>query len=512
MAPNAAGEHPGEHQIIGVIGAGAMGRGIAQVSAQGGMNVLLYDAASGAAQKGRDYILGMIDRSVERGRMTPEAAAAAKGRIQVAAAIADLAPAALVVEAVIEDLEIKRQVFRAVEEVVARDAIIASNTSSIRIASIAAACRHKERIAGLHFFNPVPLMPLVEIVRAPATADETVRSLDALGKRMGRVPVVVQDSPGFLVNLGGRSYTTEALRIFSEGVASPAQVDAVMRDACGFRMGPFELMDLTGIDVNYPVSQIIFNGYYQDRRLATQPAHQAMMESGRLGRKTRIGWFTYDEQGTTLGPAAAGAEADMKPDDAPAPRVVLAGEDSRLARLFQDAGCEIAAADDGTSPIVAAPLGEDCTSLAVRLGLDARRLVAVDLTGNIARRVTLMAAPGAAATAVAAVAARLLKTGAAVTGIKDSPGFIAQRMRGMIANLGCEMAQIGIASPADIDTAMKLGLNYPQGPLEMTELMGTRATFDIMSRLHEITGDDRYRPSLWLRRRALLALPINTPD
>lgn len=504
-----AATEAGAPETIGIVGAGAMGRGIAQVSAQGGLQVLIFDTVEGAAAKAKDYIAGMLDRSAERGRMSAADALAAKGRIGIAAAIGDLAPCALVVEAVIEDLGIKRQVFQALEAVLGDDSIIASNTSSIRIASIAAACRHKERIAGMHFFNPVPLMPLVEIVRAPATSQATVGRLETFGKRMGRVPVVVQDSPGFLVNLGGRSYTTEALRILSEGVAGPAEIDAVMREACGFRMGPFELMDLTGIDVNYPVSQIIFNGYYQDRRLATSPIHQAMMEAGRLGRKTGIGWFRYDEKGNKLPDEAA---ADAEGFASPALRVVLAGEDSRLAHLFREAGAEIAAHDDGESALVAAPIGEDCTSLAVRLRLDPKRLIAVDLTGNIARRLTLMTAPGADRRLLAEVKARLAKTGAAVTCIKDSPGFIAQRMRGMIANLGCEMAQIGIASPADIDTAMKLGLNYPQGPLEMVELMGTRTTFDIMTRLHEITGDDRYRPSLWLRRRALLNLPIATPD
>jgi 3-hydroxybutyryl-CoA dehydrogenase len=499
-----------EDLTVGVIGAGAMGRGIAQVSAQGGMQVLMFDAAEGTAAKGRDYIYSMLDRSAQRGRMSSEDAAKAKARIRVVEQIADLAPAALVVEAVVENLAIKRKVFQAVEAVVPADTIIVSNTSSIRIASIAAVCTHKGRIAGMHFFNPVPLMPLVEVVRAPATAAETAASLSALGKRMGRVPVVVQDSPGFLVNLGGRSYTTEGLRIHAEGVASPAQIDAVLRDACGFRMGPFELMDLTGIDVNYPVSQIIFEGYYHDRRLATSPMHAAMMEAGRLGRKTRQGWFSYDDKGNKLPGSDDGVDAVS--NAAPAARVVLAEADPRLARLFRDDGAEVAEADDGKSPLVAAPQGEDCTAVAARLGLAADRLVAVDLSGNIAKRLTVMTAPSTAHTCLDAVIARLQQSGAAVTAIKDSPGFIAQRMRGMIANLGCEMAQIGIASPADIDTAMKLGLNYPQGPLEMVELMGTRATYDIMTRLQEITGDDRYRPSLWLRRRALLDLPINTPD
>src|SRR5690606_28543310 len=184
------------------------------------------------------------------------------------------------------------------------------------------ACRNRERVGGLHFFNPVPLMKLVEVIRAPATSDTTVASLVKVGERMGRVPVVVQDSPGFLVNLGGRAYTQEALRIVSEGVATPAQIDAVMREAWGFRMGPFELMDLTGIDVNFPVSQIIHEGYFYDRRLATTPLHQLLKESGQFGRKTRCGFFDYDASGKAV------AQSPDTPSAAPpATRVAVAEED-----------------------------------------------------------------------------------------------------------------------------------------------------------------------------------------
>ncbi|MCW5751957.1 MAG: 3-hydroxyacyl-CoA dehydrogenase [Alphaproteobacteria bacterium] len=492
--------------MIGVIGAGAMGRGIVQVAAQGGMRVLLHDAAPGAAEKGREQVCAMIDRTAEKGRIDPAEAASIKARIEIVDGIAGLAPAVLVVEAVVESLEVKRQVFRAVEEVVADSAIIASNTSSIPIATIAAACRVRERVAGLHFFNPVPLMPLVEVIRAPATSEQVVQALIGYGKRMGRVPVAVKDSPGFLVNLGGRAFTTEGLRIHSEGVAAPHEIDAIMRDAGGFRMGPFELMDLTGIDVNFPVSQIIYSGYFHDRRLATMPVHQAMMEAGRYGRKTRQGWYAYDENGNKQAP-----DPDAGTDAAPAPALRLIEPDGRLVELASRSGADILESDDGVSPLLAAPLGEDASSLAARMKLDPARLVAVDLTGNHAQRLTMMTPPGGDARIAEAALARLRLAGQPVTRIKDSPGFVLQRIRAMIANLGAEMAQIGLASPADIDTAMKLGLNYPQGPLEMAEAMGRRETLQIMQRLQDITGDDRYRPSLWLRRRALLDLPMHVP-
>src|SRR5690606_13934546 len=200
-----------------------------------------------------------------------------------------------VVEAVFEDVEVKRELFGRLEAVVRPDCLIASNTSSIPIASIARACQHRDRIAGLHFFNPVPLMKLVEVVRAAETSDEAVARLMALGRRMTRTPVEVKDSPGFLVNMGGRAFTTEGLRIAHEGVATPAQIDAVMRDCWHFRMGPFELMDLAGIAVNYPVCGIIAGGYLDGPRLRTSANHIAMFDAGLFGRKTGKGWFEYED-------------------------------------------------------------------------------------------------------------------------------------------------------------------------------------------------------------------------
>lgn len=492
---------------VGIVGAGAMGRGIAQVSATGGMTVYIYDAADGAAAAARDFIASMIERSVEKGRMDKSEGDASVGRINVAENMEGLADCDVVVEAIVENIDIKQKVFQQLEEIVRPDAIIASNTSSIRISSIASACTHRNRIAGLHFFNPVPLMKLVEVINGTDTSEEVTKALEIIGKRMGRVPVVVKDAPGFLVNLGGRAYSTEALRIVSEGVATPFQVDTIMREACGFRMGPFELLDLTGIDVNFPVSQIIYNGYFQDKRLSTYPLHESMMEAGRLGKKTRAGFYEYADDGTIIRPAV-----DEKITAAPARRVMLAEPSAALDSLLRDLGVTVVVNDDGESPILADPVGEDCTALSVRLGVDYKRLVAIDTHTGVFSRATVMAAPGADEEIVQSVMALLKENSGGVTRIKDNPGFVAQRIRAMIANLGCEMAQIGVASPEDIDKGMKLGLNYPLGSVELAENMGTRNCLKILENLQAITGEDRYRPSQWLRRRALLDLPIHTPD
>ncbi|WP_199899228.1 3-hydroxyacyl-CoA dehydrogenase NAD-binding domain-containing protein [Sneathiella glossodoripedis] len=353
-----------ENLKVGVIGAGAMGRGIAQVSVTGGMQALIFDTADGAAQKACDFIGGMIDRSVEKGRLSETDGSNAKNNLIAAEKLEDLSDCDLVVEAIVENLDVKQKVFQQIESVVRKETIIASNTSSIRIASIASACTHKDRIAGLHFFNPVPLMKLVEVINATETSAETIEALNVIGKRMGRVPVVVKDAPGFLVNLGGRAYTTEAMRLAAEGVAQPHEIDAIMRDACGFRMGPFELADLTGIDVNFPVSQIIYSGYFYDKRLATSPIHESMMEAGRLGRKTKAGFYDYDDNGQIIYP-----DLDPKIKDNPAARAYVPEDIEGLEPIARDIGLSILKEDDGISPILVAPVGEDCTSVVHRLGL-----------------------------------------------------------------------------------------------------------------------------------------------
>src|SRR6185437_1908518 len=428
-------------------------------------------------------------------------------RLTVAREIGALAPCRVVVEAIVEDLDAKRKVFRALEEIIGEEAILASNTSSIPIAAIAAACRHRRRVAGMHFFNPVPLMRLVEVIASTDTDPAAVETLSALGQRMGRTPVVVKDAPGFLVNFGGRAYYQEALHILQESVATPADIDLVMRECCGFRMGPFELLDLTGMDVNYPVSEIVLKGYGYDPRVKTTPLHASMHLAGRLGRKSGHGFYRYDANGKKITRPPAAVPSAAKPA-----RVILPQPHETLVALAVAAGVEAQAPDDRESPIMIAPWGEDCTAAAVRLGLDPRRTVAVDLSHDTTKRITQMMAPSGEAAIGDAVAALLAAAGRAVTRIKDSPGFIAQRITAMVANIGSEMAQMGLASPADIDKAMQLGLNYPLGPLGFAEKLGVRTTYDIMRQLFESTGSDRYRPSLWLRRRALLGLPAATPE
>ena len=493
---------------VGVVGTGAMGRGIAQVTAQGGIKAIMFDAAPGGAAKAKAGIVETLKGLAAKGRLTDADVAKAEANLGVADRIEDLKACHIVVEAVFENLEVKQKLFGELEAVIAPEAILASNTSSIRIASIARSLKHRDRVCGMHYFNPVPLMKLVEVIRAADTAQWVVDAMVALGKRQTRVPVVVGDTPGFLVNLGGTAIGTEGLRIYQEGRASVSQVDAVMRDSCGFRMGPFELMDLTGLDVNFPARKIIYEGFFHDRRMTPSPYHESLFAAGKLGRKTGGGWYAYDAKGGKVDPGA-----DYLPSVPPATKaVVMDSHNEKLVQLVVASGAETLAVDDGKSPILVAPVGKDATTEAIERGLDPKRTVAVDVTGDTAKRITIMTPPGADAAVRDAAAAMFAKSGTKVTLIKDSPGFIAQRMCAMIANLGCEMAMIGIASAADVDTAMTLGLNYPRGPLALADWMGVKDCHEILVQIQAITGDDRYRPSQWLRRRAMLGMSATTAE
>ncbi|HWK43999.1 MAG TPA: 3-hydroxyacyl-CoA dehydrogenase [Stellaceae bacterium] len=494
---------------IGIVGAGAMGAGIAQVALTGGLSVVLYDLDAAARARAAAGIGERLDRLAAKGQLDDPASA--KARLTLAGDLADLAACPVVIEAVVENLAVKRELFTALEKIVSPYAVLASNTSSLPIGSIALACAHRERVVGLHFFNPVPLMRLVEVILPEGTRPGLGAELSALCRRMGRTPVEVKDTPGFLVNLGGRAFTQEALHLVAEGVAQPAEIDAVMRDAWGFRMGPFELMDLTGIDVNYPASRVIYEGFQDDPRLRTTALHRRLYEDGKFGRKTRQGFYAYAEDGGVVAAPAAAESTVPAPDPLIPDRVFLAEPAEPLVRLLIAAGVEPIGHDDGACPILAAPIAEDCTDLALRLGIDHKRLVAVDLAMPDATRLTLMQAPGADPTSAAGVAALFARIGRETTVIRDSPGFIGPRIVAMIANLGCAMAEMGLAGPADIDLALQLGLNYPAGPFALADRLGAGTVHEILTQLRTVTGSDRYRPTPWLRRRAKLGLSAATP-
>jgi len=491
---------------IGVIGAGAMGAGIAQSALTAGLKVIMHDSSAAALAKARGEIHSRIARLAEKGQITDAAAGEAESRLTLAERLQELAPAQIIIEAIIEQLEPKQRLFTALEDIVPPATVLATNTSSLAVAAIARVCRHRDRVCGLHFFNPVPLMRLVEVIRATDTSERTMARALELAERLGKTAVKVRDVPGFLVNLLGRAYITEALHIQHEGVAPVATIDRIMREAAGFRMGPFELMDLTGIDVNLPATRVVYEGFQHDPRLKTTALHESLFAAGQLGRKTGRGFYDYSEV------RGASPSEDDGSGAAPAgssPVSAWVAEGAQGFELIAERGVRLVAADQAEMILVRPAPGEDAASAAARLRLEPARVVAVDFLGVEKGFLTLMPPVGGDA-AARRLAAFLRGTGLAVAVVGDSPAFVAPRILAMIVNLACEVAQLGIGTPEDIDVAMRLAQNYPRGPFEWGEWLGAQRVHDTLRRMQEMTGSDRYRPSLWLRRRALLALPLRT--
>jgi 3-hydroxybutyryl-CoA dehydrogenase len=489
--------------VAGVAGAGTMGRGIAQVLAQCGARTLLFDAQPGAAARARESISQSLARLVAKGRLQQAQAEATLARIEIAASLEALAGCQVVVEAIVEDLGEKQKLFAALETIVDESCILASNTSSLSVTAMAAGCARPQRVAGYHFFNPVPVLKIVEVVAGVRTDAWVVEALAQLAKRFGHTAVRCKDTPGFIVNHAGRAFVPEALRVLTEGVADFATIDRILVEAAGFRIGPFGLMDLIGLDVTHAVMKSMYHQYFEEPKYRPSFLAEPRVAAGLLGPKSGQGWYRYGKEGAAepIGEPAVPPKADVTVWAAP-----------ELKEFFAKLGIPVEKDPSKTSLCVVAPLGKDATTTAIELGLDPARTVALDPLFGFAKRRTLMTTPVTRPQVRDAAHALLASDGVPVSLINDSAGFVAQRVVAHIVNVGCDIVQMRIASPEDLDRAVVLGLGYPHGPLAMGDALGPAKLLSILSSLHDFYREPRYRPSPWLRRRAQLGVSLLTPE
>ncbi|GGQ74058.1 3-hydroxyacyl-CoA dehydrogenase [Streptomyces flaveolus] len=503
---------------IRIVGAGAMGRGIAQWAASAGHTVELCDVRQEAVTAAVDFVRSMLERAVDKGRMS------AGDRTSVLERLVPLddpwAPGPdveLVVEAVREDLDTKAEVFGKLEQVLPAAAVFATNTSSLSVTRIAATLHDPSRLAGLHFFNPVPLMKIVEVVPGAATRPDIPPALTALVEGCGHRAVTVADTPGFLVNHAGRGLVTEALALLEESVAEPVDIDRIARDVLGLRMGPFELMDLTGLDVTASVIDSIWEGFRHEDRLRPSYLTPNRVTAGLHGRKTGRGWYAYGPDDTA---AAAVAEPPVT-GDADRPVFVTETDSPSAAALRQALTATGATVEAGPEPsgaaVVLVPVwGTTVASAVAALGLPAGRAFGVDPLPAAGRRRVLAVTPAAdpsAARDARAVLARAAdgEEPYAVSVVRDTAGSVAQRLLASVVSVASSIAERSLAVPADIDLAVSAGLGYPVGPLTWGDRIGAARMLELQRALHATTGDPRHRPTRWLTERAQLGLPLTAP-
>lgn len=503
--------------IIAVIGSGAMGAGIAQVAAAAGHRVKLYDTRPEAVAKALAGIAEIFQKLVDKGRMTAADAAAAGARLQGASSLRDVADAALVVEAIVEDLDAKRTLFVELEALVADNCILATNTSSISVTAIGAALRAPQRLVGMHFFNPVPLMALVEVISGLATDQAVADTVFATAAAWGKSPVHAKSTPGFIVNRVARPFYAEALRLLTEQAADPATLDAVMREAGGFRMGPFELMDLIGHDINFSVTQSVFSAYFCDPRFTPSVLQQEMVNAGFLGRKSGRGFYQYGDNAVT--PQAHTEDPQPRPEFVsfsvePGVAGPLSTQMEAMAERLTAAGITIThrkalpGVDESEAPAF------HCNGAAVFL-TDGRSAterarannhpdtVLFDLVRDYAKatRIAVTCADQCSPAAYQAVVGLLQSAGFAVSRLDDVPGLAVMRTVAMLANEAADVVNQGVCSAQAVDIAMQKGVNYPRGPLAWADAIGLQQVVTVLSNLAAAYGEERYRVAPLLRRK-----------
>lgn len=492
----------GPINVVGIVGAGIMGIGIAEAMAAADLKVYLFDQLPGKAEAAKQELSKRLHSRVERGKIEASKAAGILDRIVPIGAFNDLASTDLVIEAIVEDLAVKRELIASLEAHLSPQTIIATNTSSLSVTAIAGKAENPRRIAGFHFFNPVPLMRVVEVIKGALTDDAVLECLKELADRIGHRPVMAADTPGFIVNHAGRAYGTEALAMIRENIADFTTIDAILRDAAGFRMGPFELLDLTGLDVSHPVMEAIYGQYYQEPRYRPSVLTRQRLDAGLLGRKSGRGFYDYSDDSK---PVAANNTQGSLPKS-----VTIIGDtpEKALHKVAGLAGVQISDDASSSALVLIGLIGDDMTSTIVREGLDAANVIGFDPLFGIDKHRTLVASLGACDDTRAQAVALAQSDGVKASLVEDTCGTVCQRVLAMIVNIAADIVHQNIASADDLDAAVRLGLGYPYGPLEWGDRIGADMIVRVLDRIHERTGDPRYRASLWLRRRAELKLPL----
>jgi 3-hydroxybutyryl-CoA dehydrogenase len=485
---------------MAVVGTGTMGQGIAQVALVAGHPVRLYDAVPGRAHEAVAAIGGRLDRLVEKDRLTAAERDAARARLLAAGSLEELADCSLVVEAVLERLEVKQQLFRDLEDIVGDDCLLATNTSSLSVTAIGGALRNAGRLVGLHFFNPAPLMPLVEVVSGFATDVTSATRAYETARAWGKTPVACADTPGFIVNRIARPFYAEAFAVYEAQAADPATIDAVLRESGGFRMGAFELTDLIGQDVNESVTRSVWESFFQDVRFTPSLAQRRLVESGRLGRKSGHGWYDYAD-------GAEQSEPHTAEKERPPAYVVAEGDlgpAGELLALIREAGIGVRDDEEDHGTRLVLPSGGQLVLADGQTSVEFRDVVYFDLALDYRRatRIALSASQDSSAQTLAEATGLFQALGKDVSLIGDVPGMIVARTVARIVDLAHDAVAKGVATEEDIDTAMRLGVNYPLGPFEWSRRLGRSWAYDLLDDLHMRDPSGRYAPSLALYRHA----------
>jgi 3-hydroxybutyryl-CoA dehydrogenase len=510
-------------KTIGVCGAGTMGAGIAQLACLSGAATLLHDPIPEALANGVAQIRRHVERGVQRGRIEQTDADAALQRLQPAPSLGDLAPCELVIEAAPERLELKRQLFAQLSHgIVSESCVLATNTSSLLVTAIAAAVEnHRERVVGMHFFNPAPVMRLLEVVAGTDSAPRALQIARAAGEAMGKVVIDALDGPGFLVNRCNRPFGLEALKLLQERVASIEEIDRICRQAGGFRMGPFELMDLVGVDVGLDVSRSFYEQSFGEPRWRPSPITVKTVAAGRLGRKSGRGYYEYPPDGK------------HRPEDPEPPQpgsqgdglIVIAGESAlaiELEHAAENAGWDVASPEEAQNdeppflildltnglepdaPLQGGPQAVCCAAGSLAMLDPAGGAVGFHALPPFseARLVELTRGPESSDAAARAAERFFSSLGKHTIWVADAPGLVLGRIACQVINECAFALGEGVGSAQDIDAGMVHGLNYPRGPLGWADQIGLDHVLGVLDALCEERREERYRPAPELRRLA----------